>query len=354
LQLNDTKIIQLAELEHLMCEPTCSMHDVLTRINSSDYPFQLVVDSDRRLIGTITDGDVRRAFLTGATMGDPVERIMNGSPKTTAASDLVVAEWRLRVVTSMVPFLPLLDPNGRLAGVLVKQISKDESAAALIMAGGRGSRLGDQTRQVPKPLLTIQGLPMLEHILRHIETAGIRDVFISTHYLSEQIEDFCRSRDGSALLTVLKEETPFGTAGALFLMPDDMNVPVLVMNCDVVSNVDLAAMLALHRYSGCDATIAVVQHEFAFPYGIVRMNEQSGFIGIEEKPRIRHFVAAGIYLVNNSVQRLVPKAQRIDMPELLEKARDCGLKIGVFPIHENWRDVGRPADLEAANINLTP
>jgi dTDP-glucose pyrophosphorylase len=349
--LNDTEIIRLAELSNLMCEPTCSMRDVLSRINGSNYPFQLVVDADHRLIGTITDGDVRRAFLAGATMTDTVDRIMNPNPKTAPNDDMAVAEWRLSVVKSMVPFLPLLGVDGRLAGVLVKRTSTDENAVALIMAGGRGSRLGDQTREVPKPLLKIQGLPMLEHILRHIETAGIRDVFISAHYLSEQIEDFCRSRDGGALLTVLKEEAPFGTAGALSLMPFEIGAPILVMNGDVVSNADLSAMVALHSYNGWDVTIAVVQHEFAFPYGIVRMNEQSGFIGIEEKPRLRHFVAAGIYLVNDSVRRLVPKAQHIDMPELLEKARDSGLKIGVFPIHEKWRDVGRPADLEAANID---
>jgi dTDP-glucose pyrophosphorylase len=349
--LKDIELIQLAELKHLTCEPSSSMRDVLARINGSDYPFQLVTSSDRRLLGTITDGDVRRAFLAGATMDDTVKQYMNANPKTAPDGDLATAEWRLTVVRSLVPFLPLLATDGRLTGVLVERIGKTENAVALIMAGGRGSRLGDQTREVPKPLLKIQGLPMLEHILRHVETAGIRDVFISTFYLSEQVEDFCHSRDGNAQLTVLREEAPLGTAGALSLMPSDTSVPILVMNGDVVSNADLGAMLALHRYNGWDATIAVVQQEFAFPFGIVRMNEQSEFMGIEEKPCIRHFVAAGIYLVSNSVRRLVPKALRIDMPELLEKSRDSGLKIGVFPIHERWRDVGRPADLEAANID---
>ncbi len=347
--MNDTQIIDLTELADFSCEPTASMRDVLARINASAFAFQLVVDSDRRLLGTITDGDVRRALLAGAVMDSPVERFMNADPKTGSSDDVTQAKWLLGEIRSMIPFLPLLDRDGRLACVLTKRAGRNENPAALIMAGGRGSRLGDQTRRTPKPLLTVRGVPILEHVLRHIETVGIREVFVSTHYLSKQIEDFCRSRDGGALLTVLTEDAPRGTAGAISMLPSDISVPVLVMNGDVVSSADLAAMLTLHSYQAWDATIAVATHEWQIPYGVVRVDAEAGFLGIEEKPRVRHFVAAGIYLLNDRIRQLVPKGRHVDMPELLEMGRDAGLKLGVFPIHEKWRDVGRPADLEAAN-----
>ncbi len=342
-------IVTLTDLARIGCDPTTPMRELLARLNASTDLFQLVVDGDGRLLGTITDGDVRRALLSGAAMEDPVSRFMNASPMAGRAGDLADARRRLGSIKSLVPFLPIVDADGKLVSVLVQRRIDEDHPVALIMAGGRGTRLGERTRQTPKPLIQVRGKPMLEHVLGLIEGAGIRDVYVSVHYLADQIDRFCSQRQGEARITILREDAPFGTAGALALIPDHVDNPVLVMNGDLVTDVDLTAMKDLHRHHGWDATIAVARHEFEIPYGVVRADENARFLGIEEKPKMRHFVSAGIYLLNERLRRLVPKGRRIDMPELFETGRAAGLRIGVFPLHENWRDVGRPADLDAAN-----
>lgn len=336
-------------IDPFLCKQCATIRDALSRMNSTPDIFQLVVDSKNHLLGTITDGDVRRALLAGAVLDDVVAKFMNATPVTGLQRDIASANKRLDNIQSPHRFLPLLDEEGKVVAILVRRHAAPEAPMALVMAGGRGQRLQERTLNVPKPLLHVRGRPMLEHVLRTIEAAGIRKVFVSTHYLSEQIDKFCAERKGAADLQILHERTPFGTAGALSLVPDEFGGPLLIMNGDVVSNVDLAAMYNLHMHHGWDATIAVARHEIEIPYGVVHADIHALFIRIEEKPHLRHFVAAGIYLLNNRIRSLVPKDTYIDMPELLQSGRDAGLKIGVFPIHESWRDVGRPADLEAAN-----
>ena len=202
------------------------------------------------------------------------------------------------------------------------------------------------TRQ--NPCLTIGDKPILCHILENLERVGIRKIYISVHYLADQVAEFVSNRDNEAEIVLLHEKEPLGTAGSISLLPDEMNNHFLVVNGDVLTRVDLELLETMHRRNENDATIAVAQHEVEIPYGIIQHDEDGLFLGIREKPSLNHFVAAGIYLLSPVFKSLVPKKTRMDMPELLNAGRAFELKIGLFPMHEYWIDIGHPKDFEVA------
>lgn len=345
-------IHRLTDLLPLTCSGSISMRELLARINASPYLFQVVVDAQNRLVGTATDGDVRRALLAGESLDAPADVCMQRQPQVGYPGDREGNRRRLAAIRSIVPFLPLVDTAGRPVEILIRRDLALAPAAALVMAGGRGSRLGARTASTPKPLLPVAGQPMLEHVLQRLENAGVEDVYISVNYLGEQIARFCVDRDSRARLHILRETAPTGTAGAVGLLPPDLAGPLLVMNGDVMTDVDLRALLEFYQYQDYDACLAAAHHEVEIPYGVVKADAQGYFESIVEKPKLTHYVAAGIYVLGAEMRRLVPGETRVDMPELLNEGRRAGLRVGVFPIHEYWRDVGRPADLDAADREI--
>jgi len=329
--------------------PSMSMREAMQRMSVLTHPFQVILDAAGRLVGTLTDGDIRRALLRrDVTPDTPVSECMHQGPFAGAAGDIGGNLCKLWSTGGLIAFLPVTDAEGVLVEILVGRAAPQIPAAALIMAGGYGRRLGERTQNTPKPLLPVAGRAILDRILDGLEAAGVRRVFLSVHYLSDQFRAFVAQRGGVPPIELIAEETPLGTAGAIAMLPEEVPGPILVMNGDVLTRVDLQALVALHNRSGSDATIAVARHEVEIPFGVVRHGEDGTFLGIDEKPRVAHFVSAGIYLMSQQFRALVPPRNRMDMPDLLNLGRSLGLRVGLFPIHEYWRDIGRPADLAAA------
>jgi len=256
---------------------------------------------------------------------------------------------KFRLVGGLIAFLPVVDSANVVREILVETGEPRTTLTALVMAGGMGTRLGERTRTTPKPLLPIGEKPILGHVLERLEEAGIMDIYIAVHYLAEQIETFVASRNSRAKLHLIREAQPLGTAGALGKLDSTHDGPVLVMNSDVLTRINIHALLTFHHRHGYDGTIAVARYETRIPFGIVRHNEEGLFSEIEEKPQISHFVAAGIYCLSPEFTALVPPDKPMDMPELLNLGRGIGLRIGLFPIHEYWQDIGCPADLAVAD-----
>jgi dTDP-glucose pyrophosphorylase len=342
--------MRIADLANNVAPPSASMRAIMEQLNSGavEYKFMLVC-SEGHLLGTVTDGDIRRALLRGVSMDDAVGACMKERPLVGKvgcdAENLVL----LNDVAAARAFLPIIDADGRVEAVLVNR-GKQPNAVALIMAGGLGKRLGERTRHTPKPLLPVGGKPILGHILDRIESANIESIYISTHYLADKITDYLASRKGRLSVEVLREDEPLGTAGSIGLLPDSMPRPLLVINGDIVTNLDFPAFQDFHLRHKNDATIAVAQHQVTIPFGIVRTSADGQFFGIDEKPTLTHFVSAGIYLLSPEFRSLTRASELIDMPALLERGRQIGLSVGLFPIHEYWTDVGRPEDLENAQL----
>jgi dTDP-glucose pyrophosphorylase len=332
-----------------LCPPTALVRDALARLNATEHLFQLIVDAGGVLLGTLTDGDVRRAMLAGGTLDEPVGRFLHRNPIVGKHGEDATNVEKLHKMGGYKAFLPVVDETGCVREILVGGTPDEVGVkTALVMAGGLGTRLGERTKTTPKPLLTVGGRPILDHILSSLESAGVPEVFVSVHYLAEQIESFVDTRSNRATVRVIREDERRGTIGALAQLPRPRRDTVLVMNGDVISDVDFAAFTAFHHRHGYDATIGVKRHEVDIPFGVIRHSAEGLFERIDEKPRIGHFVAGGIYLLGPEFAALVPGDRPMDMPELLNEGRALGLSIGLFPIHEYWRDIGRPHDLADA------
>lgn len=335
----------LTDLGGLACPAATSIRAAIAALNHNPHLFQVVVDEDRRVLGTLTDGDVRRGLLRDIDLGDPVERIMHRDPVVGSVDQ---PDIRLPHLREMRDFLPLIDADGRLAAVAVKAPDELDDVVALVMAGGRGTRLGERTVTTPKPLLPVGGRPILDHLLGTLERAGVGRVFIAVHYLADQIARFVETRERAGI-ELLYEETPLGTAGALSLLPDLGDARVLVLNGDLMTGLDFAALTDFHDRNGFDATIGASEHVVELPYGVIHHDDRGAFLRIDEKPSVRNLVSAGIYMLSPACRTLVEPNAAVDMPALLSRAQAEGLSVGVFPIHEYWQDVGRPADLEGAD-----
>jgi len=321
----------------------------------------LAVDESGRLEATITDGDVRRAILLGVELDQPVgklvemrkERTPNAAaitaPVGTAAEELrrMMAKFRIRQI-------PLLDDEGRVADIAMDSDYFAASPLALdgfIMAGGFGKRLMPLTETLPKPMLPVNGKPLLEHLVCNLREAGIHHVSISTHYLARSIvEHFQDGKDFGVHIEYVDEDQPTGTAGSLAKAAVG-DVPLLVINGDILTSVDFRAMLEFHREHAAEMTVAVQQYEVSIPYGVIS-TEGIDAVNIVEKPSIRHFVNAGIYLIEPSVCAMVPGDRPFDMPELITKLIGDHKRVICFPIREYWLDVGQREQYDRASADM--
>lgn len=339
-------IQRLSSFDAYVCRPEATVAEALARIDrATPNLFQIVVSAEGRVLGTITDGDVRRAMLSGVTIADPVDHCMRKTPILGRAGEDVTN----RVLLRRAWFLPVVDEGGRLDHVLIQRRFDQPFNRALVMAGGFGRRLGDLTRETPKPLLAVGGRPILDRVLEQLEGAGISAIHLAIHYRARQIREFVAARRNLAAIEFIEETEPLGTAGALARLANHVEEPVLVANGDVLTQVDFAALHEFHTRHGYDGTVAVSRYEMRIPFGVIRQTAEGLFAGIDEKPRITQFVAAGLYYLSPEFIALTPRGRPVDMPELLTLATGAGLRIGLFPVHEYWKDVGQPGDLAAAD-----
>lgn len=320
----------------------------------------LVIDENGRFEATVTDGDVRRAILWGIELDRPVIDLLasrndSGGYRNpvTARAGTALAELRQLMLRHRVRQIPLLDSEDR-----VVDIAKDSdclpSAAlpldSLIMAGGFGKRLMPLTENCPKPMLPVNGKPILEHLVSKLRAAGIQHVNISTHYRAESIVDhFHDGKDFGVVIEYVDEDRPMGTAGSL-AKTSVGTFPLLVVNGDILTSVDFRAMLEFHREHLADMTVAVQQYEVRIPYGVITTDGVAA-IRIIEKPTLRHFVNAGIYLVQPSVCKMVPSDHPFDMPDLITSLIGAHRRVICFPIREYWVDVGRIEEYERASTD---
>jgi dTDP-glucose pyrophosphorylase len=320
-------------------------------IDRSASQIALVVDDQQRLLGTLTDGDIRRGLLHGASLETQVDQLMNRQFRFVRSSEdqVSVLEMMRRDVLRQIP---VLDDEGRVVQLLLLQelLSPPQlSNAVVIMAGGKGTRLRPHTEHCPKPMLPVGDQPMLEILLEQCIASGFRRFYLSVNYLKEQIIDHFAdgSRWGVSIDYVVENE-PLGTAGSLQLLPDVLMEPFLVLNGDVLTRLNPSQLLRFHSEHQAQATLCVREHELTVPFGVVQTKgvELAGF---EEKPTYRHLVNAGVYVIDPQLLPLLVPHQATDMPTLLQAAQQAGHKVVACPIHEYWIDVGRPEALQQAH-----
>ncbi|MEO8679081.1 MAG: nucleotidyltransferase family protein [Vicinamibacterales bacterium] len=342
----------VTEAAALFVSPSTSMRDVIACIDRTFMGIALVIDDERRLLGTITDGDIRRALLAGYELGTPASVLLEtkseAAPRvpTTAMQGASKAELLELMQQHELRQIPLVDNENRVVGIeLLSELLEEYQLPlrALVMAGGFGTRLRPLTADHQKSMLPVGDRPLLEVIVDQLQQAGIRRVSVATHFKSDQVQQhFGDGKKFGVDIAYINEGEPLGTAGALGLMPDS-DEPILVMNGDILSKVNLVSMLEYHRANAADMTIAVRPYEFQVPYGVVR-TEGVTVTAVKEKPVVNYLVNAGIYLLNGGVSRLVPAGQRFDMTDLIARAIAERLRVISFPLREYWLDIGRVED----------
>ncbi len=330
------------------------IREVLTILNETGLQIILVSDDGATLNGVVTDGDIRRGLLNDVELSDSVHKIMNSSPITaeigTSNKELVDMMEKSSVLS-----IPLIY-NKKLVGLetlhRVLNIPQKPNPV-FIMAGGLGTRLRPLTDRCPKPMLKVGDKPILEILISQFLRAGFKNIYISTHYMPEQITDYFG--DGSAWganIRYVHEVTPLGTGGALGLLPDDIPaLPLIMINGDVLTTVDFERLLAFHNKYQPAASMCVREYDYQIPYGVIS-GDGHRIIEMQEKPIQRYFVNAGIYVVSPDVFMNVPSHQRIDMPTLLEQQIANQDDVLMFPIHEYWLDIGRMDDFNKAQLDI--
>lgn len=343
-------------LPEVLVAPEISVAGALALLDRAGTGMLLVANEDRRLLGLLSDGDLRRAILSGRTLDTPCVEFAMRTPLVVGpdATDAEALELMDVGRPYVINHLPVVNPDGGIVGLLLRSdlvSTGSPRLSAVIMAGGYGLRLRPLTDQTPKPMLPVGDRPLLELTIARLRAAGVRHVSIATHYLSE-----CITRhfgDGSAFgveVSYLTEERPLGTAGALRALRDAQDTFV-VLNGDVLTGVPFERMLSFHRHHRADMTVGVRDHAIEVPYGVVECDDVH-VLRVREKPTQHFLVNAGIYVLEPSVPRLLPDDLRIDMPELIQRLVEAGRTVVSFPIVEYWLDIGRPADYERAQAEV--
>lgn len=340
------------DLDDLIVAPDTSILNVMKVIDRTGLGVALVCDRSRKLQAVVTDGDIRRALINGRGLDAPIRDV--GNAKFTAVQD---DTSRMEAVDLMLKrgftCLPVVDGAGRLVDLhtLTAALVGDRiDSWAVIMAGGKGERLGELTKGVPKPMLPIGDRPILEHIVRLLVTHGIRRIFISVNYLGNMIRDhFGDGADFQCRIDYLheQEDTPLGTGGPIALLPEMPKHPLVVMNGDLLTRIHIGRLLAFHRSGEYVATMGLREHIVQVPFGVAEVKE-SKIVKLVEKPKLNYRINAGIYVLNPELIPLIPKGRMYPITELLNGCLKDGKRVGAYNMQEVWNDIGLPEEYQRA------
>lgn len=344
------KSVDTGQWRKTLLHADATLQQAIQNLNESALQIALVVGSENTLLGTITDGDIRRGLLRGLDLNSPVDAIVQREPLVVPpqlSRDMVLQLMKANRIHQ----LPIVNGQRQVLGLhLWDELMTPQQRAnqLIIMAGGQGSRLRPHTENCPKPMLEVAGKPMLEHIIERARAEGFREFVIAIHYLGHMIEDYFQ--DGSRWkvnISYLRESSPLGTAGAIGLLRPAPSQPVVVSNGDVLTDIRYGELLDFHVRHTATATMAVRLHELQHPFGVVQ-TQGVDIIGFDEKPIYRSHINAGIYVLAPAALAMLSDGERCDMPTLFGRLQQRSMRTIVYPMHEPWLDVGRPADYTSA------
>jgi len=344
--------IQREFWQDAVTQQEATIEEAIERLDQAALQIVLVLSPEGKLIGTITDGDIRRGLLRGLDLGSSIDSIIHRD------AFVVPPEMEREMVLQIMQAnklhqLPVVDEKRRVIGLHTwDELSgcPERDNVMVVMAGGLGTRLRPHTEKCPKPLLMVAGKPIMEHIIVQAKNDGFNRFIVSTHYLSHMIKDYFGDGDKWGVsIEYINEEEPLGTAGALSYIKSHVDKSFVVTNGDVLTDIRYSELLGFHARHDAEATMAIRLHEWRHPFGVVEIDGVE-IIGFEEKPIARTHVNAGVYVLNSTVLELLPEGQHCDMPSLFQAVKQQGWRTIAYPMHEPWLDVGRPDDLEKARV----
>lgn len=340
----------MTDLKKMTVSAEASLRRVMEVIDSGARQIALVTDDSGVLVATVTDGDVRRGLLKGLGMDAPVSEVMHRNPTTLLKGASAASAQRLMRERGL-GHIPVVDPEGKLVALALRDgLTGVEPRATrvVLMAGGLGMRLRPLTETVPKPMIPVGDKPLLERIVTRFQDQGFSRFTLSLNYLGHVIRD--HFGDGSSLgvqIDYVEETRRMGTGGALSLMDTRPDDPFVVMNGDILTTTSFGAMMDFHGETGSAVTICAREFNMQVPYGVLN-TDGTTLVSMEEKPVHKHLVNAGIYALSPLVFDHIKEGEPLDMPDLIDRVKDAGHKVSVFPVREYWMDIGRLEDLDRA------
>lgn len=338
------------ELSKILIKQNTTILETLKVIDEAAVEIALVVNEQQKLIGTVTDGDIRRGLIRGAQLNETISGLMNPSP-ITAELNTSDDELLFMMTNRSIKHLPIVAADGRVIRlVLLNDLvaGKKRPNIAVIMAGGLGSRLGDLTKETPKPLLPVGGRPIISIIVDQLRKHGITDIFVSINYKADKIKAyFNENKVPNTNISYLEEKEFLGTAGSLSLLKQREDNDIIVINGDILSPINFASLLDFHKNSGKSMTICTREFNLQIPYGVLQMKGNE-LISIEEKPSQNMFINAGCYILAPNLLRHIPYNKRFDMPQLIDIALKQEKGVCCYPVSDFWLDIGSPKDYHKA------
>jgi dTDP-glucose pyrophosphorylase len=340
----------MEDIKKVTLRKTATIKEFMKIIDKGALKIAIVIDKNERVVGTISDGDVRRGLLNGSSLDDTIEELYYKTPTLGYITDSK-SEIIKKAISKKLYQIPIVDQDNRLidiedlASLLEGKVRRNK---VVLMAGGLGTRLRPLTDEIPKPLLEIGGKPILETIIQNFVKYGFVDIIISLNYKANMIKKYFGNGEKlGANITYVEENKRLGTAGALDLLTETPKEPLFVMNADLLTTVNFERMLDFHSTENSLATMAVREYEYQVPYGVIEIDD-SQITSIKEKPIQKFFVNAGIYVLSPKILKNIPKDKFYDMPTLFDELINKGEKTLSFPVHEYWLDIGQMDEFQQA------
>lgn len=340
----------MQHLEKITLTPNSTLRDAMRVLDQTRVQIILVGDERRQLLGTLTDGDIRRALLREGNLEDPVSTAMNSSPLVARDSESA-SDIRARMRSHGIRQMPIVSDQGELLDLMMlsdPRVDLTHDVPVVLIVGGLGQRLRPLTETCPKPMLEIGGRPILERIIDRFKEQGFRNFYLSINYLGHVIEEHFGSGEKHGInVTYLRETQRMGTGGALSLLEDDLDGPIIVMNGDLITEVDFRMLADKHQASGAAATMCTREHRTTVPFGVVE-SEGEAYQSTIEKPTLSHRINAGIYCLSPAAYKSVPQDQFYDMPTLFSDLVSQGQPCSVHAIDGLWLDIGTKHEFDRA------
>ena len=345
-------------MKNLTIKNSSSIKEAMLMLNHTAEKCLLVVDDELRLLGTLTDGDIRRSILNSVTINSSIKDSYNDKPITLRSGKYSKKEARDIMVKEKISLIPIVDKMNMITDYITrdKLFISDKSkktnkinSSIVIMAGGKGTRLEPFTKVLPKPLVPIHNKPIIQHIIERFTKFGMNEFWLTVNYKSLILKAYFSEMDKEYSIKFIDENEPLGTAGSLKYFEDKFNQPFIVTNCDIIVDVNYPDFYQFHIKNGYDITLIASVKEYVIPYGTCELNKKGHLKKIKEKPAFEFLVNTGVYMLNPEVLQFIPENKMYHFTTLIEDAKKAGMNIGVFPVSEDaWVDIGQWSDYKKA------
>ncbi len=349
-------------MKKIIVKADITIHRAMKILNQSGKKCLVVVDEKGKLLGTLTDGDIRKAILKGCTINTIIDGIYQKDPTVLIKKKYNRSDAKKLFLENKYDLIPVIDDEGILSDIIFlesilknmrNKSKKKIDVPVVIMAGGKGTRMEPFTKVLPKPLVPIDDKPIIEHIIEKFSEAGCRDFYMTINYKGKILKAYFEELHPDYELSFIEEKEPLGTAGSLSLLDAAFEKPFFVTNCDIIINADYSSIYEFHAKSDFDITLVASAKEYVIPYGTCEINDEGHLSYISEKPKYDFLINTGLYILNPEVLKIIPENKYYHITHLIEDLKNLGKKVGVFPIDDNsWIDIGQWAEYQKAVENL--